>query len=155
LKHQIWNCLCKAKILSNITKHGKVYAQQSKTPIPPSSQSQFNSSVTVFRSSGILVPGGFGTRGTEGKILAAHWARTHKIPYLGICLGLQTAVIEFARNVCGLDGAHSAELDEATPHPVVVSYFILVFFVGERLTCKLDIHAGDFKDAFGWDNETW
>ena len=53
---------------------------------------------------GVLVPGGFGTRGTEGMVIAAKWAREHKVPFLGICLGFQLAVIEFARNVCGLDG---------------------------------------------------
>ncbi|KAF9425912.1 CTP synthase ura7 [Entomortierella beljakovae] len=69
---------------------------------------------------GILVPGGFGNRGAEGKIAAAKWAREHKIPYLGICLGLQIAVIEFARNVCGITDANSAELDENATSPVVV-----------------------------------
>jgi CTP synthase len=67
----------------------------------------------------ILVPGGFGIRGTEGKILAVHYAREHKVPFFGICLGLQMAVIEFGRNVLGLDRANSLEFDEATPHPVV------------------------------------
>ncbi|RKO96180.1 CTP synthase, partial [Caulochytrium protostelioides] len=69
---------------------------------------------------GILVPGGFGTRGLEGMVLAAKYAREHQVPYLGICLGMQIAVIEFARHVCGLEGAHSAEADPATPHPVVI-----------------------------------
>ncbi len=68
---------------------------------------------------GILVPGGFGTRGVEGKILSAKYARTHSVPYLGICLGMQTALIEFARNVGGLEKANSTEFDPATPHPVV------------------------------------
>lgn len=68
---------------------------------------------------GILIPGGFGQRGTEGKVLAAGFAREHNVPFLGICLGLQCAVIEFARNCCGLDKANSHELDENTPHPVV------------------------------------
>lgn len=68
---------------------------------------------------GILVPGGFGDRGVEGKIRAIEYARTKKIPYFGLCLGMQTAVIEFARHVCGLTGAHSAEFDSATPHPVI------------------------------------
>ncbi|HIZ46901.1 MAG TPA: CTP synthase [Candidatus Olsenella pullistercoris] len=68
---------------------------------------------------GILVPGGFGLRGIEGKVCAARFARTHKIPYLGVCLGLQVAVCEFARDVCGLEGASSAEFDPATPHPVI------------------------------------
>ncbi len=68
---------------------------------------------------GILVPGGFGTRGTEGKILAVEYARTHKIPFLGLCLGMQLAIVEFARGVCGLKDAHSIELDPETTHPVI------------------------------------
>lgn len=67
----------------------------------------------------ILVPGGFGKRGTEGMIRAIEYARVNKIPYLGICLGMQLAVIEFARHVCGLDQANSTELNPDTPHPVV------------------------------------
>jgi CTP synthase len=69
---------------------------------------------------GILVPGGFGDRGIEGKILAANYARTNNVPYLGICLGLQVATIEFCRNVLGLEGSNSTEFDENTPHPAVV-----------------------------------
>jgi len=68
---------------------------------------------------GILVPGGFGVRGVEGKINAVRYAREHGIPFLGICLGLQCAVVEFARNVAGLDNANSSEFDSKTPHPVV------------------------------------
>jgi CTP synthase len=68
---------------------------------------------------GILVPGGFGNRGIEGKILAAQYARENKVPYLGLCLGMQVAVIEFARNVCGLRGANSTEFDPKSPHPVI------------------------------------
>ncbi|MGE0801617.1 MAG: CTP synthase [Lautropia sp.] len=67
----------------------------------------------------ILVPGGFGKRGVEGKIAAIRYAREHGVPYLGICLGLQLAVIEFARNVLGLAGANSTEFDRDTPHPVI------------------------------------
>jgi len=67
----------------------------------------------------ILVPGGFGKRGTEGKIRAIQYAREQQVPYLGICLGMQLATIEFARNVCGLAGANSTEFDPDTPHPVV------------------------------------
>ena len=69
---------------------------------------------------GILVPGGFGDRGIEGKILAANYARTNNVPYLGICLGLQVATIEFCRNVLGLEGSNSTEFDENTPHPAVI-----------------------------------
>ncbi|QQD19284.1 CTP synthase [Spongiibacter nanhainus] len=68
---------------------------------------------------GILVPGGFGNRGVEGKIRTVQYARENRIPYLGICLGMQVAVIEFARNVLGLEGANSSEFAENSPHPVV------------------------------------
>ena len=70
-------------------------------------------------SKGILVPGGFGERGVEGKIMAIRYARENKIPYLGLCLGMQLAVIEFARNVVGLSGANSTEFDPQTPYPVI------------------------------------
>lgn len=69
---------------------------------------------------GILVPGGFGVRGVEGKIAAANYARTNNVPYLGVCLGLQIATIEFCRNVLGLENANSTEFDENTPNPAVV-----------------------------------
>ena len=68
---------------------------------------------------GILVPGGFGDRGTEGKIAACKYAREKRIPFLGLCLGMQVATIEFARNVCGFVGANSTEFDKQTPHPVI------------------------------------
>lgn len=72
------------------------------------------------KANGVLVPGGFGDRGVEGKILAAHYARTNNTPYLGICLGLQVATIEFCRNVLGLEGANSTEFDENAPTAAVV-----------------------------------
>jgi CTP synthase len=68
---------------------------------------------------GIIVPGGFGKRGTEGKIAAIRYARENKIPFLGLCLGMQLAVVEFARNVCNLKGANSTEFDANTPYPVI------------------------------------
>lgn len=68
---------------------------------------------------GILVPGGFGNRGTEGMILAAQYAREHQVPYLGICLGMQMAMVEFARHVIGFEDASSSELDPKTTHPVI------------------------------------
>jgi CTP synthase len=68
---------------------------------------------------GVLIPGGFGERGVEGKIKAARFAREHKVPYLGLCLGMQVATIEFARNVCGLGEANSTEFDPKTPNPVI------------------------------------
>lgn len=71
------------------------------------------------QADGILVPGGFGDRGSEGKIEAVRYARENRVPYLGICLGMQMAVVEFARNVCGLARANSMEFDEKSPHPVI------------------------------------
>jgi CTP synthase len=74
----------------------------------------------VCTADGILIPGGFGARGTEGMIAAAKWAREHKTPYLGICLGMQIAVVEYARHVCGLKDAHSVEISAETPEPVII-----------------------------------
>jgi CTP synthase len=68
---------------------------------------------------GVLIPGGFGIRGIEGKIAAARFARENDVPYLGVCLGMQVAVVEFARHVVGLEGANSSEFDPETPYPVV------------------------------------
>ncbi len=73
----------------------------------------------LSRVDGILVPGGFGDRGSDGKIEAVRYAREHGVPFLGLCLGMQIAVIEFARNVCGLEAANSTEFDPDTPHPVI------------------------------------
>ncbi|MDD2498221.1 MAG: CTP synthase [Desulfitobacteriaceae bacterium] len=78
-----------------------------------------NAGELLGRVNGILVPGGFGDRGIEGKIVAAQYARENKIPFLGICLGMQLAVVEFARHAAGLKGANSSEFDEGTPYPVI------------------------------------
>lgn len=75
---------------------------------------------TLRGATGILVPGGFGDRGVEGKILAINYARTKGVPFLGVCLGMQCAVIEYARNVLGWEGAHSAEFEKDAPHTVIV-----------------------------------
>ena len=86
-----------------------------------SSPAEFHKAWHVLcTAQGILVPGGFGLRGTEGMVAAANWARKNKTPYLGICLGMQIAVIEFARNMCDLPNATSIELDERTVDPVVI-----------------------------------
>ncbi len=69
---------------------------------------------------GVLVPGGFGARGVEGKVAAAHWARTNRKPFLGVCLGMQCAVIEFARNELGHEDAHSTEFNPESAFPVVI-----------------------------------
>ena len=76
-------------------------------------------SQALSEADGILVPGGFGSRGIEGKICAARFARENKIPFFGICLGMQIAVVEFARHVAALEGAHSSEIDPTTPYPVI------------------------------------
>jgi CTP synthase len=73
----------------------------------------------VRRADGLLVPMGFGQRGTEGKVAAVRYAREERVPFFGICFGMQMAVIEFARHVCGLSGANSSEIDPDTPHPVI------------------------------------
>ena len=90
----------------------------------------------------ILVPGGFGDRGIEGKIAAVKFAREHKIPYLGICLGMHMAMIEFARNVCGLAGAHSTEMNTETPYPVIG-------LITEWQTETGDIEVRDETSAMG------
>lgn len=76
--------------------------------------------VALCSADGILIPGGFGVRGTEGMIAAAKWAREKQVPFLGVCLGFQIAVLEWARNVCGLKDAHSTELNEETTEPVII-----------------------------------
>ena len=78
-----------------------------------------NAAQLLAGCAGILVPGGFGSRGVEGKIAAVRYARENKVPFLGICLGMQMAVVEFARNGLGLTGAHSSELDPGTKYPVI------------------------------------
>jgi CTP synthase len=89
---------------------------------------------------GVLVPGGFGQRGTDGKILAAKYARENNIPYFGICLGMQIAVVEFARNITGIAGAHSSEFDKKTPHPVI--YLMREWYDDKTGTMqKRDIHS--------------
>ena len=83
---------------------------------------------------GVLVPGGFGTRGIEGKVCAAMYARENNIPYFGICLGMQVAVIEFARHVAGMENANSSEFDETTPHPVI--YLMLEWYDDKTATLQ-------------------
>jgi len=95
----------------------------------------------------ILVPGGFGVRGTEGKILAVRHARERKIPFFGICLGLQMAVIEFARDVLGLAGANSLEFDDKTPHPVVTLMADQVGVAEKGGTMRLGSYACRLKEG--------
>ncbi len=90
---------------------------------------------------GVLVPGGFGERGVEGKILAVQYAREQKVPFFGICLGMQIAVIEFARDVCKLDKANSTEFDKATAHPVVAMMNDQLQVVDKGGTMRLGSYA--------------
>jgi len=94
----------------------------------------------LMEADGILVPGGFGPRGIEGKICAAKYARENKVPYFGICLGMQVAVIEYARNVAGLEGAHSEEFNELTSHPVI---YLLKEWYDEKTESlhRRDVHS--------------
>jgi CTP synthase len=102
-------------------RHGGFHhgAKVNMTWIPSDELIDANVEEVLSEADGILVPGGFGIRGVEGKVAAIQFARQRGIPYLGLCLGLQCAVIEFARNVCGLEGANSSEFDPSTPHPVI------------------------------------
>lgn len=102
-------------------KHGGIAAQATVHIdwIDAETLTEENAAEVLKDASGILVPGGFGDRGTEGKITAISYARTNHIPFLGICLGMQLAVVEFARHVIGYSDAHSAELNPNTTHPVI------------------------------------
>jgi len=108
------------KSLNEALAHGGIAAGvKMKLQLIDSSKLEEGDLSELSTVDGILVPGGFGVRGTEGKILAVRHAREHKVPFFGICLGLQMAVIEFGRDVLSLERANSLEFDEATPHPVV------------------------------------
>ena len=102
-------------------KHGGVanHASVSIKWIDSETVTPDNASDLFGDVSGILVPGGFGSRGTDGKLAAIRYAREHRVPYLGLCLGMQLAIVEFARNVLGYADAHSTELDPSTLHPVI------------------------------------
>jgi CTP synthase len=109
------------KSLHEALRHGGVAHRQKVEIVQiPAEDLEAGSVADALASvDGVLVPGGFGTRGIEGKIAAIRHARENNVPFFGICLGLQCAVVEYARNVCNLDGAHSTEIESATPHPVV------------------------------------
>ena len=108
------------KSLSEALIHAGVHTHTKVNIIYIDSESIERNGTDCLKSAdAILVPGGFGERGIEGKILAAKYAREQKIPYLGICLGMQIAVIEFARNVANMPDAHSTEFSKTTPHPVI------------------------------------
>lgn len=99
--------------LSNRTRVNRIYVDADSLMEQDDISSHFRN------IHGVLIPGGFGERGVEGKIRAIEYARTHKIPFFGICLGMQLAVIEYARHICGLDGANSTEFDQKAKNPVI------------------------------------
>ncbi len=108
------------KSLSEALIHGGIQtATRVKVDYVDAEEIERHGSDCLAEADAILVPGGFGERGVEGKIEAVRYAREHGIPYLGICLGMQVAVIEFARNRVGLAGAHSTEFNPSTPYPVI------------------------------------
>ena len=103
----------------------------------------------VCTADGILVPGGFGHRGTEGMIKAAQYAREHKTPYLGICLGMQIAVIEYARNVCKMEGATSTELNEQAEYPIIM-FMPEVDKTTMGGTMRLGLRPTEFQPGSEW-----
>ncbi len=108
------------KSLTEALIHAGIHTRTRVEIIYIDSETLENQGVALLRDvDAILVPGGFGERGIEGKISSVKYARENKIPYLGICLGMQVAVIEFARDVAGLEGAHSTEFLSDTPYPVI------------------------------------
>jgi len=106
------------KSLNEALYHGGI-AERTRVNIRYVDSEKLSDTSELEFADGILVPHGFGSRGAEGKIAAIRWAREHKVPFFGICFGMQMAVIEYARNVAALEGASSTEVDEATPHPVI------------------------------------
>src|SRR5262245_22283912 len=108
------------KSLNEALRHAGIHTR-SKVNIHylDSEELEKGSTAVLEKMDAILVPGGFGKRGTEGKMRAIRYARENGVPYLGICLGMQLATIEFARNACGLAGANSTEFDQEAQHPVV------------------------------------
>jgi len=106
------------KSLNEALYHGG-FAHRTRVHIEYVDSEKLDDPGLLSRMDGILVPHGFGSRGAEGKILAIRHAREQRIPYFGICYGMQLAVIEFARHVAGLEGASSREIDPSSPHPVI------------------------------------
>ena len=102
---------------------------------------------TLSSYNGLLIPGGFGPRGVEGMLHAIQWARESGTPFFGICLGLQCAVIEYARNVCGLEGAHSTEFDPESPHPVIALLDSQLQVITKGGTMRLGAYPCSLSDS--------
>lgn len=143
LEHSAMRC---NKKLNLIWVDASNLEEQARTDNPAEFHSAWHA---VCTANGILVPGGFGHRGTEGMIHAAKWARTNKIPYLGICLGMQIAVIEFARNVCDIPKASSIELNEQCPDPVII-FMPEIDKVNLGGTMRLGLRPTLFQEGSEW-----
>jgi len=129
--------------LSEALLHGGIHTRTRVNIHYIESQDIENKGVDCLRGmDGVVVPGGFGDRGIEGKIAAVRYARENNIPYLGICLGMQVAIIEAARNLAGLEGAHSTEFVRGTPHPVVALITEWETEAGEREERSEDSELG-------------
>jgi CTP synthase len=113
--HDAYISVVEALKHGGITNHATVHIKW----IDSETVNEENVAEQLGDCNGILVPGGFGSRGIEGKIIAINYARTHSIPFLGLCLGMQLTIVEYARNVIGYKDAHSIELDPSTTHPVI------------------------------------
>jgi CTP synthase len=120
-----------------------------KTTLESSPESYHKAWHDLCTADGVLVPGGFGHRGTEGMIAAANWARTKPKPYLGICLGMQLAVIEYARNVCGLKSAGSVELEENPADPVII-FMPEIDKTTMGGNMRLGLRATNFQEETEW-----
>ncbi|KAK7887841.1 CTP synthase ura7 [Exophiala xenobiotica] len=120
-----------------------------KTTLESSPESYHKAWHDLCTADGVLVPGGFGHRGTEGMIAAANWARTKPKPYLGICLGMQLAVIEYARNVCGLKSAGSVELEENPADPVII-FMPEIDKATMGGNMRLGLRATNFQEETEW-----
>ncbi|TVY28494.1 CTP synthase [Lachnellula hyalina] len=143
LEHSAMRC---GKKLNLVWVDASNLEEEARTEKPAEFHKAWHS---VCTANGILVPGGFGHRGTEGMIQAAKWARTNKTPYLGICLGLQIAVIEFARNVCDIPNASSIELNEQCPDPVVI-FMPEIDKVNLGGTMRLGLRPTIFQEGSEW-----
>ncbi|TVY13409.1 CTP synthase [Lachnellula arida] len=143
LEHSAMRC---GKKLNLVWVDASDLEEEAKTEKPAEFHKAWHA---VCTANGILVPGGFGHRGTEGMIQAAKWARTNKTPYLGICLGLQIAVIEFARHVCDIPNASSIELNEQCPDPVVI-FMPEIDKVNLGGTMRLGLRPTIFQEGSEW-----
>ncbi|POS86320.1 P-loop containing nucleoside triphosphate hydrolase [Erysiphe pulchra] len=143
LEHSAMHCKKKLELSWVDASH---LEEQSRSDDPASFHKAWH---VICTASGIIVPGGFGSRGTDGMIKATEWARTNKIPFLGVCFGMQIAVIEYARNVCGLSSATSMEIDPDCDDPVVI-YMPEIDKVNMGGTMRLGLRPTVLQDDTEW-----